>query len=523
MNKVRMIPGMILVCLIVGMLTGCEEIGLPLTPSGAEAALPTVESSPEAPSAPLTPEVAPPGSPPDGLTRIYMDEQVGFSLRLPPDWAVSEPQPGPMGAIYLIGPEPLRPVYPGQSVIIVVDANGRTREDLAEAICGPDCVDPPLLQEYPIASGIMVGRALIGGEGIPMVEWFFYHHGDFIIGWTIHDPDSLETLDAIAQSFTPGAIIDAGTEGFPAAQVVRRALAHKLDVHPYSIVLTDVQAVEWPDRCMGIYIEGIACTQQIVPGYRVGVWHREQRYAYHTDVDGDILLRVPGAASRPGGVAIIWETATHCVAAMMNLDGAVRYGACEGVLDRATLSEEQMQDLAEFAVSFMPFYAEMPAGAIGYAGLGENMPVDSERRMISEWARLVAEGFVVGEPGDGAGLALTWQRMGGDRGYCDALSIFRSGFYEATTCENGRDVDLGRGRLNALQLEQLYGRLDDLSPFEVERRDDDVFTYLAFGGQGNEQAPRALREDILDMVEALYQERLDAQEPGGADSSAPTR
>ncbi|HHX64887.1 MAG TPA: hypothetical protein GX702_08385, partial [Chloroflexi bacterium] len=189
MNKVRMIPGMILVCLIVGMLTGCEEIGLPLTPSGAEAALPTVESSPEAPSAPLTPEVAPPGSPPDGLTRIYMDEQVGFSLRLPPDWAVSEPQPGPMGAIYLIGPEPLRPVYPGQSVIIVVDANGRTREDLAEAICGPDCVDPPLLQEYPIASGIMVGRALIGGEGIPMVEWFFYHHGDFIIGWTIHDPD----------------------------------------------------------------------------------------------------------------------------------------------------------------------------------------------------------------------------------------------------------------------------------------------------------------------------------------------
>ncbi len=56
---------------------------------------------------------------------------------------------------------------------------------------------------------------------------------------------------------------------------------------------------DWPNGCLGIYQPGIACTQVIVPGWRVVVQAQQQEWSFHTDSTGN-LVKLANANS-PGG------------------------------------------------------------------------------------------------------------------------------------------------------------------------------------------------------------------------------
>lgn len=85
---------------------------------------------------------------------------------------------------------------------------------------------------------------------------------------------------------------------FPeAAASAQRALAEQLGLNIQSITIVQVEPVEWPDACLGIETEGMACAQVITPGFRVILEANGQRYEFHTDSQGaDVRNADPGGA-----------------------------------------------------------------------------------------------------------------------------------------------------------------------------------------------------------------------------------
>ncbi len=80
----------------------------------------------------------------------------------------------------------------------------------------------------------------------------------------------------------------------PAATAARQALAGQLGLTADAVAIVAVEAVEWPDACLGAAGPDELCAQVIVAGYRVTLAAGGKTYVYHTDATG---MHVRPAAS----------------------------------------------------------------------------------------------------------------------------------------------------------------------------------------------------------------------------------
>ena len=89
---------------------------------------------------------------------------------------------------------------------------------------------------------------------------------------------------------TPGSGVD---QYPPAVSKARDFLAAQLNVPAGQITLVSVEAVEWPDRCLGVTIVGQLCAMGVTPGYRVVLQASQGRlYELHTDESGESIRQV---------------------------------------------------------------------------------------------------------------------------------------------------------------------------------------------------------------------------------------
>ena len=84
------------------------------------------------------------------------------------------------------------------------------------------------------------------------------------------------------------------TEASAAVDAVVKALAVELKMEATTIKLTSVEAVDWPDGCMGAGKPNAMCLQVITPGYRIILDANNKSYEYHTDLTGKIVILVQG-------------------------------------------------------------------------------------------------------------------------------------------------------------------------------------------------------------------------------------
>ncbi|CAG0936636.1 hypothetical protein TFLX_05518 [Thermoflexales bacterium] len=109
-------------------------------------------------------------------------------------------------------------------------------------------------------------------------------------------PTSPPSLPTSAPSMLPTMApspLDPGTnpaEGQEAAVAnSRQDLAQRLSVDVGAVIMVSVEAVEWPDGCLGIQTPGIMCTTVITPGYRVILEISGKQYEYHTNERGSVV------------------------------------------------------------------------------------------------------------------------------------------------------------------------------------------------------------------------------------------
>jgi hypothetical protein len=338
-----------------------------------------------------------------GLLQVYENEEGGFSLMLPRDWTVGEPETTSLGTQYLLGPAPLAEAGPANSAIIVANAAETTVADLGEQLlCGGGC-EPPATSSITLRNGMNAQYALIGGEGAPGQPWYFVEHQDRLIAFSIHDPERPEeALDAIIHTLTFGPILETGGEEMPALQAARLALAQELDLHPYAISLVSIESMEWTDACLGVPLPDHGCAQVITPGYKVVLEARGQQYAYHTNEEGTQVLEAPDDSSLYGNLLLSWRReggiAGFCDDLFIYESGVVTGSSCQTTpptdLGQAQLTPAQLSQLQEWATTLQSFQMEQSDGAVAdsmlvrliFLGEGSTAATDAQQEAISQFA-----------------------------------------------------------------------------------------------------------------------------------------
>ncbi len=80
-----------------------------------------------------------------------------------------------------------------------------------------------------------------------------------------------------------------------AVEAAKILLANELTLDPGQITVFQLQAITWPDSCLGLPAQDEACSAVETPGFRVTLTVGKTNYTYHTDLTGDnIRLETAG-------------------------------------------------------------------------------------------------------------------------------------------------------------------------------------------------------------------------------------
>ncbi|MBI1294912.1 hypothetical protein GC175_08140 [bacterium] len=210
---------------------------------------------------------------------------------------------------------------------------------------------------------------------------------------------------------TPVESYELSPEVEPVVMTVRQMLMQQIQADFDAITLVSVEAMEWPDGCLGLGTINEMCTMAIVPGYRVVFDVDGQEYIYRTDRDAR-SIRLQGAPmAQLGDVVMQWTSPTDgsvCSTLQVSL-GDIAFGLCDETLLPTRFANPDRQDeLAEFLSIFAPFEADTAAGYIVFSGQGDQIATPAQQRMIAEWARLVHLEALGGRSGASWGLAFAW-------------------------------------------------------------------------------------------------------------------
>ena len=112
-----------------------------------------------------------------------------------------------------------------------------------------------------------------------------------------------------------------------------------------------------------------------------------------------------------------------------------------------------------------------------------------------------------------ATLALTWKREGGIAGFCDSLTVFRSGEVIATNCKSQAEGVTGSlaTLLSAQERKQFNEWITEFGEEDLDASDprgvsDRMEITLKILGVGDETPSRAEQQELFEFAQDLYQE-----------------
>jgi hypothetical protein len=158
----------------------------------------------------------------------------------------------------------------------------------------------------------------------------------------------------------------------PAQDAAVSKLAKNLGLDASEIKVVSTEAVEWPDACLGVTQEGIACAQMVTPGYKIILEANGKQVEYHTNQDGTVVVPATVALtwSRSGGIAGFCDSLT------IYLSGEVQASNCKKN-DVVENSISELLSPAEIATmnEWISKYGEISIDASDPKGVADAMTV----------------------------------------------------------------------------------------------------------------------------------------------------
>lgn len=112
---------------------------------------------------------------------------------------------------------------------------------------------------------------------------------ELAVGEIIHVAHT--SLSGAEVRWEPCGVPAADLDSKAAEDAVRTELANYLNASIDEVTIISVEAVDWPDACLGLAKPGISCAAMIVPGFRITAQVKGITYVYRTDKTGKIAVR----------------------------------------------------------------------------------------------------------------------------------------------------------------------------------------------------------------------------------------
>jgi chitodextrinase len=294
----------------------------------------------------------------------------------------------------------------------------------------------------------------------------------------------------------------------PAVLAALRALAKQLNIPLSDIKVSGVEAVDWPDACLGVITPGEACAQVVTPGFKVLLVVGGAQYEFHTNAKGTAVRQAgkpgPHSIGEEVNPLIVWQGPdgnTLSVTLEMSYFGRVGDASLRAA---PFVSPRHSQRLQQWVQLYQTFSAQTPAGKVTFNGFGRTSASAAEQRMLAEWSTLRFAEAQSGRSGAAWDSALSFSRAGGIAGFCDTLAVYRDG---SVMVEEGCQSKRADFLLDAAQLAQLYDWLDTYQHTEYHHSDqavaDGMSVSLVLEGTGQKTAGEDVIRAMADFASLL--------------------
>ena len=265
-----------------------------------------------------------------------------------------------------------------------------------------------------------------------------------------------------------------------------QTLADQLNVQPDAVEVVNIEAVDWPDSCLGVSNPGEMCAQVITPGYRIQLKAGGQTYEVHTDQSGKSVRVVNGISSSNSGPAVqlpalVARAAINALSKDLNISPA----------DVKVVSTEQVQ---------------WPNSCLGVEQPGvmcASVVTPGYRVILSangqqyEFHTTLKGEPVVQASGDAASQPpLVWEQT--ENGNCSRAEISASGVLFGACSGQLKHADF----ITKDRAAQLQTLLTTYAPFTSGTPAGTV----QFAGQGSQSANDAAQRSIADWSKLVFQE-----------------
>jgi hypothetical protein len=273
----------------------------------------------------------------------------------------------------------------------------------------------------------------------------------------------------------------------PAQRAALNALMEQLSLPADKIKLVSTEAVTWPNGCLGIVRMGVMCTQNEVPGFKIILEANGQQYEFHTNQDGSTVMLAEGAQ----GSAAVEEVVIKQLAANLGLQ--------ESDISVVSSTIIEFNDACMGVAMEGVMCAQMVTP--GHIIVLEANGVQYEYHTNADGSRV--------QP---ATLAMVWKREGGIAGFCDTMTVFRSGEVYTTQCKPQAEGRMGTFA-NLLSSDQQNQFMDWMARFGEANLDasdpkgvaDRMVVTLNLYGTGSKQVTKSDQQALFGFAQDLYQ------------------
>ena len=185
----------------------------------------------------------------------------------------------------------------------------------------------------------------------------------------------------------------------PAQRAAVQALAAALGLSVDQIKRVSIEAVDWPDACLGVAQPGIVCAQVIMPGFIIVLEAQGRQYEYHTDADASVVRPATLALTwhREGGIAGFCDDLTVYLSGEIQASSCRRGGKAADASLRVIASKEELAQFDKWITLFGAVTVTMKDAAVADAmtvtltlnGSGKGQPTHAEKQAMIDWAQAV--------------------------------------------------------------------------------------------------------------------------------------
>jgi len=270
----------------------------------------------------------------------------------------------------------------------------------------------------------------------------------------------------------------------PAQLAALKALEDELGISAEKIQILSVEAVNWPNGCLGVVHMGVMCTQQIVPGFRIVLEANGEKYEFHTNQDGSVVIKSP----------------------LTNAE-APQKSAQQELAKLLGISPDEI-----LVVSSTPIEWSDACLGVAQPGISCAQGVTPGFILLLEANGKQYE-FHTNEDGSvvvNGGVNLSWHREGGIAGFCDDLVIYDAGDVRAADCKSAGNTWSGslKDLASKEELGQYNSWLEKFGTVTVSADDGDVAdamkVTLTLNGSGHGHPSEAEKQEMIAWAQAIY-------------------